>query len=837
MDDWRAVDQRDRPHLVVSGYSEAETFTSPQRARLGKIPDRTRLDHAKKLRQEALDALSGARATLLQADPAAPRGEEGVYLDFAIQKGSEPIVDALESQKKQIELISVKPHPTRESDFVATVFVPSKSALFFNKKIRAFQKQDTPKGNPRYAELVSRISSIAAGDIRSVWDEDTGPLPQLGADVWWEVWTRTGLTSRFITIARHIGLRVDDQAVLRFPERSVLLCHGTRELVEQAMQSSGAVAELRNPISAPSFLLSLGPAGAAEVVQQLLGRITNPSQADPAVCLLDSGVNFGHPLLVSSLAAADAQSYNPAWGSGDTQYWQGHGTAMAGIALLGDLAELVGTQHQIVLQHRLESVKILPPAGQNDPEAYGYITIESGARAEIQNPNRLRVFCMAVTSDKPRSDGKPSSWSSAIDRFISDEAHRRLFVISAGNIDGEIMRQDYPPRNDATPVKNPAQAWNAISVGAYTQKTEIYDPQFVGRDVLARPGDLAPVSATSVSWSHRWPIKPEIVCEGGNLCIEPVHDVGEAIDDLCLISTNHAYNVTLLKRFRDTSAAAAQASKLCAELLSEFPTFWPETIRGLVVHSARWSSEMISQFNSDPPKSKALSLRRYGYGVPDRDRAFRSALNDLTLIAEETITPFQKIKSDIKTKEMNIHQLPWPTQVLEGLGNEEVELRITLSYYISPNPGERSWSRTHSYSSFGLRFDVKRAGENLDQFRKRVNKAAREEGEIGGAAASDPGWYLGAQLRNRGSIHSDYWYGKASDLAKREAIGVFPISGWWKENRSLGGWENETRYSLIATIRTKTADVYTPVATLIQAEAEIEVAAPIDVPIDLEGGE
>jgi hypothetical protein len=65
---------------------------------------------------------------------------------------------------------------------------------------------------------------------------------------------------------------------------------------------------------------------------------------------------------------------------------------MAGIALYGDLAETLASSNDVVLSHRLESVKILPPEGYppHDPLLYGAVTQEAVARAEIQAPARPR---------------------------------------------------------------------------------------------------------------------------------------------------------------------------------------------------------------------------------------------------------------------------------------------------------------------------------------------------------------------------------------------------------------------------------------------------------------
>ncbi len=73
------------------------------------------------------------------------------------------------------------------------------------------------------------------------------------------------------------------------------------------------------------------------------------------------------------------------------------------------------------------------------------------------------------------------------------------------------------------------------------------------------------------------------------------------------------------------------------------------------------------------------------------------------------------------------------------------------------------------------------------------------------------------RIRNTGSIHSDHWYGNAADLAKKSAIGVYPIGGWWKENPSHARYNQRVRYCLVVSIRAANGevDIYTPVHTAI----------------------
>lgn len=208
-------------------------------------------------------------------------------------------------------------------------------------------------------------------------------------------------------------------------------------------------------------------------------------------------------------------------------------------------------------------------------------------------------------------------------------------------------------------------------------------------------------------------------------------------------------------------------------------------------------------------------------GVPDLIRATKSARDSLTLIVEDVIHPFD---GQGRMGEMHLHNLPWPTEVLLGLGETIVKMRVTLSYFVEPNPGRRGWARRYSYASHGLRFDIRRATESTDDFRKRINDAARVESEHRPTSRSDSNeWFFGPQERTTGSLHTDIWTGTAADLAQRGVIAVSPVNGWWKENKNRDHSERGARYSLVVSIDTPKADIdiYTPVAQQVGIPVEI----------------
>jgi hypothetical protein len=271
-----------------------------------------------------------------------------------------------------------------------------------------------------------------------------------------------------------------------------------------------------------------------------------------------------------------------------------------------------------------------------------------------------------------------------------------------------------------------------------------------------------------------------------------------------------------------TSAATAQAACFCATISAEYPDFWPETIRALVVHSAEWTEAMRRHLVQAGGKTaRAQLVRRYGYGVPDLARALRSASSAVTLVVEDVLRPFD----NGKMREIHFHDLPWPREALAALDNAEVRVRITLSYFIEPNPGRRGWQTKHRYQSHGLRFEVKGPTESLDEFRKRLNRGAlAEEEDRPSSGADNDGWYLGPNARNGGSIHSDILTGSAANIAERGTIAVYPVTGWWKEMKKRDRSEHGARYALLVSIETDEvdADIMTPIADQVGVPVAVE---------------
>ncbi len=803
-------------HLFPKETAKVEKYTSPNLGRdnFSTPPRDAAPVHGKKLLDEVEQAKTEAEVAASQVR------EEGIVLEFTSAPEFNLYLKSLEARASKIELLSAK---IAGNVMKATVFIPFEKITLFINKLKSYSTEvNEISGKPKNQKLAESISSICLATLESLWtDSLTIPIPT--HQCWFELWLRRSSRDRvadFVKRASLPGITIRER-VLFFPERSVIVVSATLNRLLEVPGLFDFLAEIRMAKALSGDYLSLGPASQREYAQSLLDRVEGSPLDGPAVCHLDTGINPSHPLLQLAVQEQHIIAVDPDWPLADIR---GHGTEMAGLALWGCLTDAFNSDGAIRLNHCLESVKLLPNEGANDPDLYGEITSQAVSRIRIAASGRdARVFCLTITTDE-RDACYPSSWSAAIDQIASSRDgsnfESQLFIVSAGNIELD-HQHEYPDRNYQESVEDPAQSWNAVTVGAYTNKKLIEQIGYDGWKPIAQQDSLSPCSRTSRSWGDKtWPIKPDIVMEGGNSAIDPATKRADSVDDLSLLTTKLSVTGASFTTTGDTSGAAALASRFAARIWALYPTLWPETIRGLLIHSARWTNAMLDEF---PRLERHNRLRVYGYGVPNFQKAMSSANREATQIIEGELQPFEWGSSRCKTKDMHLHSLPWPKEVLESLGEATVTMRVTLSYFIEPSPGRRGWTRGNRYQSCGLRFEVKRPLEMLTEFTNRVSAALRDEDEeYVGAGADDREWELGSNLRKKGSVHSDSWTGSAVNLANCGMLAVFPVTGWWKDRHHLKGWMKSVRYSLIVSLETSVeTDLYTPIAKMIGVPVEV----------------
>ncbi len=810
------------PHIQLNeNFRTPLAYTRPPRPFTSPPgPTRIRESHGQTLKNKFDDAWSVSCGE----DAVTHRIPEGVYLEFVSDPNTELVFKSLEDMRsKKVRVVNVREKEDNEGQkrTLATVYISNDKRSYIASKLDDYIENDQSPGVPKNEKLVNSIADIKQALLESFWT-DSAPMPGDSSEhieVWLNSDTEETLHG-FIESCEEFGISSTSGSII-FPDRRVLVVNASKQQLEQLYQNTPYIAEYRKAKESAAFFLQLEPEEQADWAQDLRARLKLPENSDVSICILDTGVNNGHVLLEPLLSSEDQHAAEEDWGAQDHH---GHGTLMAGLAAYGNLKTALESQTEVEIGHVLESGKILPPNGSTEHRLFGDTTDRAISRASEAAPFRKRILCLAVTADDHRDRGRPSSWSGYVDMSaagVSDE-QKKLFIISAGNTPWDNNPEAYPNQQSLESIQDPAQAWNAITVGAFTDLVDFDSQKYPGHQSLAPQGGLSPHSSSSTSWDSKWPLKPDILMEGGNLAVHNGEVVGPC-DEHFLLTTFYRPIERSFEGINATSAATAQAAWIAAQIQSRYPSFWPESIRALMIHSAEWTDTMKQQFLSDPinPTKKQVAnlVRICGWGKPNLERALFSATNSLTLIAEAEMQPYQRDSSGYayKTKDWHKHKLPWPNDVLLDLPHETpVSMRVTLSYFIEPGPGEVGWKDRYKYPSHALRFGIKKPGESETNFEARVSAATERDEDIDTSGATDY-WTLGSDNRHKGSIHSDIWKGTAAELATSNILAVYPVRGWWAERTWLRQGERECRYSLVVSISTPEEDVdlYVPIVNKI----------------------
>ncbi|GAA5149895.1 S8 family peptidase [Pseudonocardia eucalypti] len=609
-----------------------------------------------------------------------------------------------------------------------------------------------------------RIPTLADLSLREFTEDDIAP----GESYWVELWTRGGRLDTSQTRARvreemrwlaalggHQGVPSRFEGV----ERDIYLARLTGDVLGAL---PGLVPEVYEVHLAPRVRL-VEALLRGEAAADPQAEVEEPPPNAAVVAVHDTGTSSQHPYLRPVLQGTG--SVVP--GEPDVADRHGHGTKMAGIAVYPDYLQGIA-EGTLRAQNRLVSVRLIPtprhgPA-DDDPELWAARTENSVVVAEELARDTTVVHSLSVGA--PNERGLRTAWSIGVDQLAWNDSNGRVIVVAAGNMPDHRLAthaEDYPVANLGEPICQPAQAWNALTVGGFTaltgpaaEGTGTYPP------ALAPAGGISPYASTDVGGAGR-PIKPEIVKEAGNTAPDDgLPNVGAEHLSLWTTSHRHVRGELSTPTWATSPAAAAAAADL-AILAQRHPSLGPSALRALYVHSARWTPAMMEQFCDRKDR-----LRAVGYGVPNLQTASSADSNRPVFIYEGRLAP--------GARQAQMLRIPLPDQVLNDHPETRVQLAITLTYFVEPTDillGRR-------YAGGRLKWEVQGPAETEEQLRRRINALAAGS-TSDNDRSSGYGWTVGQQLRGRGTLQHDYVELTASELAGDRLLAIYPILGWWED--------------------------------------------------------
>lgn len=420
-----------KKHFFLSNnIAEARDF-SPRNLRPGNhsLPTRDRAEHGQMVKGQYETAVNQAISRLEERENQGQPVANGIYVDLKMDKSFIPNSLGKQDSPKGATIMKVTDNGD-ENDVDVTVYVKKDKKDWLKNKVDDYSCKNTAKGKPCNERLIAPINGVVATDIRTLYvsAEEFETIPKEGSYIY-ELWmshSKENSQERIENTLHQLDIEKMAEPLL-FDGVDVWLIKSTKQQLCTLPLSLGYIEGIR-PYHKPSILTSSNPEK-REWSELIKGEITYDEDADVIVGILDSGVNNAHELLKPALPD---ERMDVAIGVLEATDKTDHGTGMAGLALLGDLANIAYQRETpVAVHHALSSVKIYEDGYDTPKEFYGAVIEEAIGKASDMGAS---IQCMAIT-DESAYNGIATSSSAALDESIYHQGQcDRLVLVSAGNI-------------------------------------------------------------------------------------------------------------------------------------------------------------------------------------------------------------------------------------------------------------------------------------------------------------------------------------------------------------------------------------------------------------------
>lgn len=550
-------------------------------------------------------------------------------------------------------------------------------------------------------------------------------------------------------------------------------------------------------------------------INEVPAQIPSPEQGAARVCILDSGINTNHPLLRS--AVAESASFVE---GGDVFDQAGHGTAIAGIILYGDL-EACNESNYWHPELWLFNGKILDFRGEFDQRTIEKTLVE--AVTYFVEEHQCRIFNLSIGNvNAPYDKQHIRGIAYVLDKLARD--FDILIIVSAGNFSGSVApavprhswRDEYPEYlvSEQSVIIDPASALNVLTVGSLAYHNATSDEQrYPEISQLSPAGEKQPSPFTRHGPSVKGALKPELVAHGGNSASPMRFEDRQWVHteaSLGVLTCNHQFvGNTLFTEVSGTSFAAPYITHLAGRLLNNYPRASATLLRALLVNHAEIPHEVDNTFPNTMRESYKKSHGRdiardvAGYGLIDEDALYRSSQSVVVMMAEERI-------------ENNAHhffEMPLPTEFLRTQRATR-EIRVALAY----SPAVRTTRLDYIATRINFRL-IK--GASLEAIQQYFNHDTQAETETRNDDAIS-NRYITSQLRDKGTVQSSIWRFKSRKPNEKWFVVVTRQDRDWGEALSL----EQEPYSLVVTVtdrENENAQLYTQISQRIQEQQRTRV--------------
>ena len=480
------------------------------------------------------------------------------------------------------------------------------------------------------------------------------------------------------------------------------------QLIEDLRTASLLLAKVRSSRELADALLDLDivaqvdlPPRLAEAHSRLFKNVDfpapsgQPDDTDPMVCVVDSGVVAGHPLLTNWVI--EERDFDT--GEGTEVDLNGHGTSVAGLIVYGDVAECLA-RNEWRPQVRICSAKVLRHIpNPSDPET-GDVVFPEEHRVERVTEEAIRyfatergcrVFNLSLGSAQEIYDeGRQFAWAEKL-----DELARELDVVivvptvnrANPNIPEESNTRDQfqqHVRNDlleeSQRLCNPATASLALTVGAIARSEAVghamdEDGLRLRNAFAGSPtGGPSPFTRSGPGYridQNKAGIKPDFVHFGGNYALSAVAGGSPHWVDHILLgepTIRKERNGRFVGAVNGTSFACAHVSYAAAVAASSLEESLGRGPSANLIRALVGSAAATPPCGDDWLVDEETSQRLVGYGICSAEELTWSRTNKVRLIAEDTL----------EEDKLHVYRVPVPEVFASTRGRRGIT--VALAY-------------------------------------------------------------------------------------------------------------------------------------------------------------
>jgi hypothetical protein len=414
-----------------------------------------------------------------------------------------------------------------------------------------------------------------------------------------------------------------------------------------------------------------------------------PDGSEPSICVVDSGVLAGHPLLQGWVV--EERDFDTGDGTAVDQV--GHGTQVAGLAAFGNIA---GCLESGIWQRQatILSAKVLKadPYFRDRPvfpENRRPEKVVEDAIRHFHQTRGCRVFNLSLGNvEDVYAGGRQFAWAEVLDRLAYDL--NIVIVVSAGNAHPpwpessktrEQFQKGLVSAILATPENrlcNPATAALALTVGAISRSDvpRKNTALFAGAPQNA-PAPFSRVGPGYTVKGSQSAVKPDFVAYGGNFGVINLGRPDWNMVDIQLGEPTARLNLDggrVLCAPNGTSFAAPQVSLAAAFAFRSAAAAMRQTAASANAVRALLGACSVmpgcgAEWLLDPTKVESEDkLRLVGYGQVDADRVSAALQNDVCLLGEDLLLE----------DHWHLYSIAIPPGFLEKPGNRGITVSLAF---------------------------------------------------------------------------------------------------------------------------------------------------------------